>query len=69
MHRKYMPLLEVNFIETNPTPVKAAMAEMGLLQPVWRLPLVPPRVENLAKIRAVLESLALLERAHVANRS
>jgi 4-hydroxy-tetrahydrodipicolinate synthase len=69
MHRKYMPLLEVNFIETSPTPVKAAMAEMGLLQPVWRLPLVPPRVENLAKIRAVLESLALLERAHVANRS
>jgi 4-hydroxy-tetrahydrodipicolinate synthase len=69
MHRKYMPLLEVNFIETNPTPIKAAMAEMGLLQPVWRLPLVPPRVENLAKIRAVLESLALLERTHVANRS
>ena len=69
MQRKYMPLLEVNFIETSPTPVKAAMAEMGLLQPVWRLPLVPPRVENLAKIRAVLESLALLERAHVANRS
>jgi 4-hydroxy-tetrahydrodipicolinate synthase len=69
MHRKYMPLLEVNFIETSPTPVKAAMAEIGLLQPVWRLPLVPPRVENLAKIRAVLESLALLERAHVANRS
>jgi 4-hydroxy-tetrahydrodipicolinate synthase len=69
LHRKYMPLLEVNFIETSPTPVKAAMAEMGLLQPVWRLPLVPPRAENLAKIRAVLESLALLERAHVANRS
>jgi 4-hydroxy-tetrahydrodipicolinate synthase len=69
MQRKYMPLLEANFIETNPTPVKAAMAEMGLLEPVWRLPLVPPRVENLAKIRAVLESLALLERAHVANRN
>jgi len=68
MHRKWLPLLEVNFIETNPTPVKAAMAEMGLLEPVFRLPLVPPRTENLAKIRAVLESLALLERAHVANR-
>jgi len=64
-----MPLLEVNFIETNPQPVKAAMGEMGLLEPVFRLPLVPPRVENLAKIRTVLESLALLERAHVANRS
>jgi 4-hydroxy-tetrahydrodipicolinate synthase len=69
MQRKWLPLLEVNFIETNPTPVKAAMAEMGLLEPVFRLPLVPPRTENLAKIRAVLESLALIERAHVANRS
>ncbi len=69
LQRKWLPLLEVNFIETNPTPVKAAMAEMGLLEPVFRLPLVPPRTENLAKIRTVLESLALLERAHVANRS
>ena len=69
LQRKWLPLLEVNFVETNPTPVKAAMAEMGLLEPVFRLPLVPPRSENLAKIRAVLESLALLERAHVANRS
>jgi 4-hydroxy-tetrahydrodipicolinate synthase len=68
MQRKWLPLLEVNFIETNPTPVKAAMAEMGLLEPVFRLPLVPPKTENLAKIRAVLESLALLERVHVANR-
>lgn len=68
MHRKWLPLFEVNFIETNPTPVKAAMGEMGLLEPVFRLPLVPPRTESLAKIRAVLESLALLERAHVANR-
>jgi 4-hydroxy-tetrahydrodipicolinate synthase len=69
MQRKWLPLLEVNFIETNPTPVKAAMAEMGLLEPVFRLPLLPPRTESLAKIRAVLESLALLERVHVANRS
>jgi hypothetical protein len=45
------------------------MAEMGLLEAVWRLPLVPPRVENLAKIRTVLESLAILERVHVADRS
>jgi 4-hydroxy-tetrahydrodipicolinate synthase len=68
MQRKWLPLLEVNFIETNPTPVKAGMAEMGLLEPVFRLPLVPPRTENLAKIRTVLESLAILERVHVANR-
>jgi 4-hydroxy-tetrahydrodipicolinate synthase len=69
LQRKLLPLMEVNFIETNPTPVKAAMAEMGLLEPVWRLPLVPPRPENQAKIRAALESLALLERVHVANRT
>jgi 4-hydroxy-tetrahydrodipicolinate synthase len=69
MQRKWLPLMEVNFIETNPGPVKAAMAEMGLLEPVWRLPLVPPKPESLAKIRSVLESLALLERVHVANRS
>jgi len=67
--RKLLPLIEVNFIETNPVPVKAGMAEMGLLEPVWRLPLVPPRTENVAKIRSVLESLALLERVHVANRT
>jgi 4-hydroxy-tetrahydrodipicolinate synthase len=69
LQRKYMPLMDLNFVETNPTPVKAAMAEMGLLEPVWRLPLVPPKPENLAKIRGVLESLALLERVHSANRS
>src|SRR6202521_1640904 len=69
MQRKWQPLMEVNFIETNPTPVKAAMAEMGLLEPVWRLPLVPPRPENQAKIRVALESLTLLERVHVANRT
>jgi 4-hydroxy-tetrahydrodipicolinate synthase len=69
MQRQWFPLLEVNFIETNPSPVKAAMAELGLLEANYRLPLVPVRVENLAKIRTVLESLALLERANVANRS
>jgi 4-hydroxy-tetrahydrodipicolinate synthase len=68
LQRKLLPLIEVNFIETNPGPVKAAMAEMGLLEPAWRLPLVPPRPENLVKIRAVLESLSLLERVQVANR-
>ncbi len=69
LQRKYQPLMEVNFVETSPGPVKAAMAEMGLLEPVWRLPLVAPKPETLAKIRAVLESLALLERVHVANRA
>jgi 4-hydroxy-tetrahydrodipicolinate synthase len=66
LHRRYLSLMEVNFVESNPIPVKAAMAELGLLKPVWRLPLVPPARENMARIRAVLESLNLVERAHVA---
>jgi len=72
MHRRYHPLMEVNFVESNPIPVKAALAEMGLLEPVWRLPLVPPKVENRARIRAVLESLGLVQRrtaAHARERS
>jgi 4-hydroxy-tetrahydrodipicolinate synthase len=60
IQRRVHPLMEVNFVESNPIPVKAAMAQMGLLEPVWRLPLVAPKAENEARIHAVLESLDLL---------
>ena len=66
IHRRYHPLMEINFIESNPIPVKAALAEMGLLEPIWRLPLVPPKSENLNRIRTILESLNLIERVHAA---
>src|SRR3979490_2916593 len=66
IHRRYHPLMEINFVEPHPIPVKAALAEMGLLEPVWRLPLVPPKAENRARIRAVLESLELVPRVHAA---
>jgi len=66
LHFQYLALMDINFVESNPIPVKAALAEMGLLQPFWRLPLVAPKPENLARIRAVLESLNLAERVHVA---
>ncbi len=66
IHRRFHPLMEINFVESNPIPVKAALAEMGLLKPVWRLPLVPPKAENRARIRAVLESLELVPRVHAA---
>ncbi len=62
IHRRYHPLMEINFVESNPIPVKAVMAEMGLLKPIWRLPLVPPKAENQARVRAVLESLGLVSR-------
>jgi len=67
LHRRYLPLMEINFVESNPGPVKAAMAEMGLVEAVWRLPLVAPRAENLSRIRGVLASLDLVrERVHAA---
>ncbi|HXJ05981.1 MAG TPA: 4-hydroxy-tetrahydrodipicolinate synthase [Candidatus Acidoferrum sp.] len=61
IHRRVHSLMEVNFVESNPIPVKAAMAQMGLLEPVWRLPLVAPKTENEARIHAVLESLELVD--------
>jgi 4-hydroxy-tetrahydrodipicolinate synthase len=65
IHRRVHPLMEVNFVESNPIPVKAAMAQMGLLEAVWRLPLVAPKAENDARIRAVLESLGMVETTSV----
>jgi 4-hydroxy-tetrahydrodipicolinate synthase len=66
IHRRFLPLMEINFVESNPIPVKTALAEMRLLEPVWRLPLVAPKPENRARIRAVLEPLNLIGRTHVA---
>jgi 4-hydroxy-tetrahydrodipicolinate synthase len=60
IQRRYFPLLEVNFVESNPIPVKAAMALMGLLEPVWRLPLVAPLPGSQKKIEKVLDELGLL---------
>ncbi len=60
MYKKYLPLMEINFVESNPIPVKAAMGLMGLLEPVWRLPMVPPKPENLQKIEKVLDAVGLL---------
>lgn len=60
VQKKYLPLMEVNFVESNPIPVKAAMAMMGLLAPVWRLPLVPPQPANAARIEKTLKAVDLL---------
>jgi 4-hydroxy-tetrahydrodipicolinate synthase len=60
LQRRWLPLMEVNFVESNPIPVKAAMAMMGLLEPNWRLPMTPPSEASRAKIEAVLKSCGLL---------
>jgi len=60
LHRKWFPLMEVNFAESNPIPVKAAMVLMGLCEPVYRLPMCPPLPQTLTRIEAVLKQVGLL---------
>jgi 4-hydroxy-tetrahydrodipicolinate synthase len=63
IHDELQPLMMINFIESNPIPVKSAMAAMGLLEEVYRLPMVPARPESKAKLLAILQSLKLVEPA------
>jgi 4-hydroxy-tetrahydrodipicolinate synthase len=67
IQKRFFALMSVNFVEANPIPVKAAMGLMGLLDPVFRLPMVPPSPANLARIEKVLESAGLLERSALAS--
>ncbi|MEZ5283906.1 MAG: hypothetical protein R2712_03670 [Vicinamibacterales bacterium] len=54
-----LPLLLINFVESNPGPVKFAMASMGLCEEVYRLPMVPPRPASKERILAVLGELEM----------
>ena len=58
--KRLFPLMTANFVESNPIPVKAAMARMGLLEEVWRLPLAPPREATRERLDRALSSLGLL---------
>lgn len=62
IHTRMMPLMMINFVEANPVPVKAAMAAMGLLEEVYRLPMVSPRAESREKILRVLKELKLVNK-------
>jgi 4-hydroxy-tetrahydrodipicolinate synthase len=64
LHYRILPLMEINFIESSPGPVKAAMAMMGLLEENFRLPLVPITDKSRARIREVITELGLLESVH-----
>ncbi len=62
VHARILPLMQINFVESNPIPVKAAMAAMGLIEEVYRLPMVSPKPESKQKITAVLNELGLLHK-------
>lgn len=63
LQRRWLPLMQINFVESNPIPAKWAMGLMGLLEPVYRLPLVEPLPADKQKIEQVLESVGLLAAA------
>ena len=67
LHYRLLPLMEANFLESNPGPVKAALAALGLVEEHFRLPLVPVQEQTRTRVRAVLGALGLLPgAAHVA---
>jgi 4-hydroxy-tetrahydrodipicolinate synthase len=58
-HDKLLPIMQVNFVESNPGPVKFAMAAMGLCELSYRLPMVPPRPAAQEKILAAMKQFGL----------
>lgn len=60
IHFRLAPLFKALFIETNPLPVKAALAQMGLIKNVLRLPLTPMSDAGQAKLTPVLKQIGLL---------
>ena len=60
IHNRLLPLMSANFIESNPIPVKAALAMMGRIEARYRLPLVPMGAENLKIFSRILRDLKLI---------
>ena len=61
LFRKYLPLMQANFIESNPGPAKAVLAMMGRMEEVYRLPLVPMKKDTRARLEKVATELGLLQ--------
>jgi len=63
LHYKLLPLMNINFIESNPIPVKAVLAMMGMIEENYRLPLVRITAANRDRLAKVVEELGLLQTA------
>src|SRR3984957_3251655 len=62
IHRKYLPLMQANFIESSPLPVKAVLSMMGKIQEVYRLPLLPMRRDTRSKLQKIASEVGLISR-------
>jgi 4-hydroxy-tetrahydrodipicolinate synthase len=66
IHRKYLPLMQANFIESNPLPVKAVLAMMGRVEEIYRLPLLPMRRDTRSRLQKVAAEAGLVAKAAAA---
>jgi 4-hydroxy-tetrahydrodipicolinate synthase len=66
IHRKYLPLMQANFIESNPLPVKAVLAMMGRIEEVYRLPLLPMRRDTRSRLQKIAAEAGLVVKAAAA---
>src|SRR6202043_2364630 len=62
LHRKYLPLMQANFIESNPLPVKAVLAMMGKIEEVYRLPMLPMRRDARSKLQKIAAEVGLISK-------
>jgi 4-hydroxy-tetrahydrodipicolinate synthase len=60
LNRKYLPLMQANFIESSPLPVKAVLAMMGKIEEVYRLPLVPMRRDTRSRLQRIATEAGLI---------
>ncbi len=62
LQRKYLPLMQANFIESSPLPVKAVLAMMGKIEEVYRLPLLPMRRDTRSRLQKVATEVGLISK-------
>jgi 4-hydroxy-tetrahydrodipicolinate synthase len=63
LHRRFLPLMQANFIESNPLPVKAVLAMMGKIEENYRLPLLPMRRDTRSKLQKIVTDAGLIAKA------
>ena len=68
IHRKYLPLMQANFTESNPLPVKAVLAMMGKIEEVYRLPMLPMRRDTRSKLEKIATEVGLITKPAAATR-
>src|SRR5436305_3177786 len=67
IHRKYLPLMQANFIESNPMPVKAVLAMMGRIEEVYRLPMLPMKQDTRTRLQKIAADVGVIQAVSTAS--